>query len=91
MRREAGILLPISSLPGPYGIGCFSRSAYAFVDWLKEAGQSYWQILINRPSTVGTNWRWRVTAEELTDGLKAEILAAAKRYGRMSWQGAEGC
>ena len=39
------ILLPISSLPSPYGIGCFSQEAYDFVDWLKEAGQTYWQIL----------------------------------------------
>ncbi len=45
MDRGAGILLPITSLPSKYGIGCFSKSAYDFVDWLKEAGQSYWQIL----------------------------------------------
>lgn len=45
MKRSAGILLPISSLPSPYGIGCFSQEAYDFVDWLKEAGQTYWQIL----------------------------------------------
>ena len=37
--------MPISSLPSPYGIGCFSQEAYNFVDWLKEAGQTYWQIL----------------------------------------------
>ena len=45
MQRSAGILLPISSLPSPYGIGCFSQEAYDCVDWLKEAGQTYWQIL----------------------------------------------
>ena len=45
MQRSSGILLPISSLPSPYGIGCFSQEAYNFVDWLKEAGQTYWQIL----------------------------------------------
>ena len=45
MQRSAGILLPISSLPSPYGIGCFSQEAYDFADWLKEAGQTYWQIL----------------------------------------------
>ena len=45
MQRSAGILLPISSLPSPYGIGCFSQEAYDFVDWLKEAGQTCWQIL----------------------------------------------
>ena len=45
MQRSAGILLPVSSLPSPYGIGCFSQEAYNFVDWLKDAGQTYWQIL----------------------------------------------
>ena len=45
MKRTSGILLSISSLPSRYGIGCFSKSAYDFVDWLKEAGQTYWQIL----------------------------------------------
>ena len=39
-KRAAGILMPITSLPSEYGIGCFSKSAYDFVDWLKEAGQS---------------------------------------------------
>jgi len=43
--RKAGVLLPITSLPSNYGIGCFSGSAYTFVDWLVSAGQSYWQVL----------------------------------------------
>mgnify|MGYP003098299294 CR=1 FL=1 len=37
--RASGILLPVSSLPGKYGIGCFSKEAYEFVDILEEAGQ----------------------------------------------------
>ena len=45
MKRESGILYPISSLPSRFGIGAFSREAYEFVDFLKEAGQSYWQVL----------------------------------------------
>ena len=45
MNRSAGILLSITSLPSKYGIGCFSQSAYDFVDWLEKAGQKYWQIL----------------------------------------------
>ncbi len=45
MHRASGILLPITSLPSRYGIGCFSKSAYEFADWLKSAKQSYWQIL----------------------------------------------
>ncbi len=53
MNRSAGILLPISSLPSPYGIGCFDSSAYAFVDFLAEAGQSYWQILPLGPTSYG--------------------------------------
>ncbi|MDO5411330.1 MAG: 4-alpha-glucanotransferase [Lachnospiraceae bacterium] len=43
--RECGILLPVSSLPSEYGIGCFSKSAYEFVDQLVQAEQRYWQIL----------------------------------------------
>ena len=53
MNRTAGILLSISSLPSKYGIGCFSKSAYKFADWLKEAGQSYWQILPLGPTSYG--------------------------------------
>ena len=53
MSREAGVLLAISSLPSKYGIGCFSKSAYNFVDWLKEAGQTYWQILPVGPTSYG--------------------------------------
>ncbi|MBQ8802170.1 MAG: 4-alpha-glucanotransferase [Tyzzerella sp.] len=53
MDRTAGILMPIFSLPSKYGIGCFSKSAYDFVDWLKEAGQCYWQILPLVPTSYG--------------------------------------
>ena len=53
MARTTGVLLPISSLPSKYGIGCFSKSAYDFVDWLKEAGQCYWQILPLVPTSYG--------------------------------------
>ena len=51
--RAAGILLPVSSLPSKYGIGCFSKSAYDFVDWLKDAGQTFWQILPVGPTSYG--------------------------------------
>lgn len=43
--RCSGILLAISSLPNPYGIGSFGQSAYQFVDFLVETEQTYWQIL----------------------------------------------
>ncbi len=51
--RKSGILLPITSLPSDYGIGCFSKSAYDFVDWLHLAGQSFWQILPLCPTGFG--------------------------------------
>ena len=43
--RKSGILLHIASLPNEYGIGTMGREAYDFVDYLKKAGQSIWQIL----------------------------------------------
>lgn len=51
--RKSGILLPIASLPSKYGIGCFSKEAYEFVDSLKAAGQKYWQILPLGPTGYG--------------------------------------
>ena len=43
--RSSGILLPVSALPGPYGIGMLGEQARRFVDFLAAAGQHYWQIL----------------------------------------------
>ena len=51
--RESGILMHITSLPGPYGIGSMGKSAYEFVDFLCEAGQSYWQVLPLNPTGFG--------------------------------------
>jgi 4-alpha-glucanotransferase len=51
--RTSGILLHISSLPSPYGIGSYGKSAYDFVDYLKNAHQTYWQILPLGPTSYG--------------------------------------
>ncbi|MBR3761184.1 MAG: 4-alpha-glucanotransferase [Lachnospiraceae bacterium] len=51
--RRSGILMPISSLPGAYGIGTFSKAAYDFVDFLKASGQKLWQILPLGPTGYG--------------------------------------
>ena len=51
--RTSGILLHISSLPSPYGIGTFGKEAYKFVDFLKGAGQRFWQILPLGPTSFG--------------------------------------
>ena len=53
MKRACGMLLPVASLPSEYGIGAFSKEAYAFVDQLAEAGQRYWQILPLGPTGYG--------------------------------------
>lgn len=53
MKREAGILLPVSALPSAYGIGGFDGAAYEFVDFLARAGQSVWQILPQGPTGYG--------------------------------------
>ena len=45
--------MSITSLPGNYGIGGFTKEAYAFVDWLKDAGQTFWQILPIHPTSYG--------------------------------------
>ena len=51
--RKSGILMHISSLPGPFGIGTMGKTAYEFVDLLKKAGQTYWQILPLGPTGYG--------------------------------------
>jgi 4-alpha-glucanotransferase len=45
MERSSGVLMPMSSLPSPYGIGTMGKSAYEFIDFLKAAGQRWWQLL----------------------------------------------
>lgn len=51
--RSAGILMPVSSLPAPFGIGTFGKSAYEFVDSMEAARQKYWQVLPLGPTSFG--------------------------------------
>lgn len=44
-KRSAGVLMPVSALPSPYGIGCFSRDAEMFAEMAADMGFSWWQIL----------------------------------------------
>lgn len=53
--RKSGILFPIFSLPSKFGIGCFSKEAYEFIDFLSESGQGYWQILPIGPTGYGNS------------------------------------
>ena len=51
--RSSGILMHITSLPGPYGVGTMGAQAFDFVDFLKAAGQKLWQILPLSPTGYG--------------------------------------
>ena len=51
--RESGILMHITSLPSPYGIGTMGKEARRFVDFLKKSGQRCWQILPVTPTGYG--------------------------------------
>ena len=51
--RSAGILMPVSSLPSPYGIGTLGKAAYRFVDFLCASGCTVWQVLPLQPTSFG--------------------------------------
>lgn len=51
--RGSGVLLPVSSIPSDYGIGTLGAEAFAFIDFLKEAGQTCWQVLPVGPTSFG--------------------------------------
>ncbi len=52
-RHKAGVLMPVSSLPSPYGIGSFGKAAHDFIDFLDAAGQKCWQVLPLNPTSYG--------------------------------------
>ncbi|MDO4810468.1 MAG: 4-alpha-glucanotransferase [Eubacteriales bacterium] len=53
MKRSCGIIMPVFSLPSPYGIGTLGQASYDFIDFLKDAGQSWWQMLPLGPTGYG--------------------------------------
>ena len=53
MKRSSGIILPLFSLPSPYGVGTMGKAARDFVDFLAEADQSWWQVLPVGPTSSG--------------------------------------
>ncbi len=90
--RASGVLLPVFSLPSRFGIGCFSKEAYTFVDELSAAGQKYWQILPLGPtgygdspyqsfSTFAGNSYFIDLEELIRQGLLTEEECAAYDFG----------
>ena len=53
MKRASGVLLHITSLPSPYGVGTLGQAAFDFVDYLHRARQKYWQVLPLTPTGYG--------------------------------------
>ena len=53
IKRSSGILMPLSSLPSPYGIGTLGKASFEFIDFLAKAGQAWWQILPVGPTSYG--------------------------------------
>lgn len=53
LKRGAGVLMPVSALPSPYGIGTLGKESFEFIEFLKEAGFSYWQVLPVGPTSFG--------------------------------------
>ena len=53
MKRASGIILPLFSLPSPYGVGTMGQAARDFVDFLASAGQAWWQVLPVAPTSYG--------------------------------------
>ena len=53
MKRASGIILPVFSLPSPYGVGTLGKAARDFVDFLADARQSWWQVLPVGPTSYG--------------------------------------
>ena len=51
--HKAGVIMPVFSLPSRYGIGSFGKSAYNFIDFLEQTGQTCWQVLPLNPTSYG--------------------------------------
>ena len=77
MNRSSGILLPVSALPGPCGIGDLGKDARDFIDFLAAAGQRYWQILpLNPPDGAHSPYLSASTFAGNTDLLSPEPFLA---------------
>ena len=53
--KRSGVLMPIFSLPSPYGIGTVGRGAYEFADYIKKSGAEIWQVLPVGPTGYGNS------------------------------------
>ncbi len=91
MERKAGVLMPVSSLPSPFGIGTLGKGAYAFVDWLALAGMKIWQVLPLLPTSYGDSPYQSCASDALNyyfidfDELKKDGLLNDTDYQNIVW------
>ena len=90
-KRSAGVLMPVSSLPSPFGIGTLGKGAYAFVDWLAMAGMKIWQVLPLLPTSYGDSPYQSYASDALNyyfidfDELKKDGLLQDEDYQDIVW------
>ena len=91
MMRSAGILMPLTSLPSPWGVGTLGAEARAFVDFLARAGQTYWQVLPIGPTSYGDSPYQAFSSFAGSpylidlDDLCAEGLLKPEEYQGLDW------
>ena len=91
MMRSAGILMPLTSLPSPWGVGTLGAEARAFVDFLARAGQTYWQVLPIGPTSYGDSPYQSFSSFAGSpylidlDDLCAEGLLKPEEYQGLDW------
>ncbi len=89
--RRAGVLMPVFSLPSPYGIGTMGKAAKEFILFLEEAGQSYWQTLPLGPTSYGDSPYQSFSSRAGNpyfidlDLLEEEGLLQQEEYAELEW------
>jgi 4-alpha-glucanotransferase len=97
LKRGAGILMPISALPSPYGIGTLGEEGYIFTDFLKRIGCRYWQVLPVGPTSYGDSPYQSFSAFAGNpyfidlDYLIKEKLLFPEELNTLKWQETEDC
>lgn len=91
IKRSSGILMPLFSLPSPYGIGDMGKESYKFIDFLAASGQSYWQVLPLGHTGLGaspyqscSSYAGNPLFVDLEDLSDRGLLTKAELYGARS-------
>ena len=95
--RSAGILMPITALPSPWGVGTLGEEALHFIDFLADSGQSIWQLLPIGPTSYGDSPYQSCSSFAGNpylidfDSLREEGLLKPEEYAGISWGADPAC